>query len=51
MSVLACVIQLIDGARYLHENWVIHRDLKPQNVLMCNMRDKGHEVVKIAGSA
>ena len=25
---------LIDGIRYLHDNWVIHRDLKPANVLI-----------------
>jgi cell division cycle 2-like protein len=24
---------MLEGMRYLHENWVLHRDLKPANVL------------------
>lgn len=26
--------QLLNGIKYLHENWVMHRDLKPANILM-----------------
>ena len=25
---------LLDGIKYLHENWILHRDLKPSNILM-----------------
>lgn len=28
--------QLIDGVRYIHEHWVVHRDLKPTNILLNN---------------
>ena len=28
--------QLFDGMAYLHENWVLHRDLKTSNILFNN---------------
>ncbi|KAE9610126.1 hypothetical protein Lal_00006352 [Lupinus albus] len=31
--------QLIEGVKYIHDNWVIHRDLKTSNILLNN---EGH---------
>lgn len=42
-QVKCIMIQLLNGLRYLHENFIIHRDLKVSNLLMT---DKG--CVKIA---
>jgi len=28
--------QLLEGVRYIHEHWVVHRDLKPTNILLNN---------------
>lgn len=30
------MLQLLDGVAYLHENWVLHRDLKTSNILYNN---------------
>eukprot|EP00656_Telonema_subtile_P034487 TRINITY_DN38561_c0_g1_i2.p1 TRINITY_DN38561_c0_g1~~TRINITY_DN38561_c0_g1_i2.p1 ORF type:complete len:395 (+),score=71.54 TRINITY_DN38561_c0_g1_i2:72-1256(+) len=43
------VFQVLEGVKFLHNNWVIHRDLKPSNILVSRSdatRDKGQ--VKIA---
>lgn len=49
MTIKSITWQVLDGIKYLHENWVIHRDLKPSNILVARgdaPRDKGQ--VKIA---
>ena len=33
------VRQLLSGVKYLHDNWVIHRDLKTSNILYNNKGD------------
>ena len=35
-EVKALMIQLFSGIAYLHENWILHRDLKMTNILVTN---------------
>lgn len=35
-EVKCLMLQLLDGIQYLHDNWVLHRDLKTSNLLMNN---------------
>ncbi|XP_038884699.1 cyclin-dependent kinase G-2 isoform X3 [Benincasa hispida] len=35
-EVKCLMIQLLEGVRYLHSNWVLHRDLKTSNLLLNN---------------
>ncbi|XP_058093921.1 cyclin-dependent kinase G-2-like isoform X2 [Magnolia sinica] len=36
-SEVKCImLQLLEGVKYLHDNWVLHRDLKTSNLLMNN---------------
>ncbi|XXQ30474.1 Cyclin-dependent kinase 2 like protein [Plasmodiophora brassicae] len=39
--------QLLKGVQFLHENWIMHRDLKPQNILVTDSGDSPG-TVKIA---
>ncbi|GAB4829329.1 hypothetical protein Ancab_018998 [Ancistrocladus abbreviatus] len=31
------MLQLLEGVKYLHDNWVLHRDLKTSNLLLNNL--------------
>ncbi|KAH0644407.1 hypothetical protein KY284_032291 [Solanum tuberosum] len=42
-EVKSLMVQLLEGVKYLHDNWIIHRDLKTSNLLI---NDKGE--LKIA---
>ena len=35
-EVKCLMLQLFDGIKYLHDNWVLHRDLKTSNLLLNN---------------
>ncbi|KAH0789365.1 Cyclin-dependent kinase D-2 [Histomonas meleagridis] len=35
-QIKCCMRMLLQGMKYLHENFVLHRDLKPSNILMSN---------------
>ncbi|KAK2389319.1 cyclin-dependent kinase G-2 [Trifolium repens] len=35
-EVKCLMLQLLEGVRYLHDNWVLHRDLKTSNLLLNN---------------
>ncbi|KAM0926208.1 hypothetical protein ACQ4PT_003725 [Festuca glaucescens] len=39
-EVKCLVLQLLEGVKYLHDNWVLHRDLKTSNLLLNN---RGHQ--------
>ncbi|RHZ04937.1 hypothetical protein DYB31_008594, partial [Aphanomyces astaci] len=41
--------QILKGVKYMHDNWVMHRDMKPQNILVVGHgRRRGQ--VKLAGN-
>ena len=35
-DVKCLMLQLLEGVKYLHDNWVLHRDLKTSNLLLNN---------------
>ncbi|VFQ65021.1 unnamed protein product [Cuscuta campestris] len=38
-DVKCLMLQLLEGVKYLHNNWVLHRDLKTSNLLLNNQGD------------
>ncbi|CAA6660084.1 unnamed protein product [Spirodela intermedia] len=38
-EVKCLMLQLLEGVKYLHDNWVLHRDLKTSNLLVNNHGD------------
>ncbi|XP_042057218.1 cyclin-dependent kinase G-2-like isoform X1 [Salvia splendens] len=38
-EVKCLMLQLLEGIKYLHDNWVLHRDLKTSNLLLNNCGD------------
>ena len=38
-EVKCLMLQLLEGSKYLHDNWVLHRDLKTSNLLLNNRGD------------
>ncbi|CAL1392982.1 unnamed protein product [Linum trigynum] len=38
-EVKCLMLQLLEGVMYLHDNWIIHRDLKTSNLLLNNQGD------------
>ena len=50
---LAIVSQVCDGLQYLHSQGVVHRDLKPQNIMLCSdgsLRIMDFGIAKVAAS-
>jgi serine/threonine-protein kinase len=50
---LAIVSQILEGLDYLHSQGVIHRDLKPQNIMLCSdgsLRIMDFGIAKVAAS-
>jgi pheromone a factor receptor len=45
------VRQILKGIKYLHDQGVIHRDLKPDNVLMTSLEDGARVVITDFGNA
>ncbi len=49
-SVKSILWQILKGISYLHENWVMHRDVKPANILIMGYDSEEAGRVKIGKS-
>lgn len=46
-SALAVALQICQGLEHSHETGVVHRDLKPQNIFICDPKNGKEPVVKL----
>lgn len=48
-EILDVLVQSAEALEYVHGHSIVHRDIKPQNILVCESRDRGepHAQVKI----
>jgi serine/threonine protein kinase len=48
---LLIIRQIIEGIKYLHDNDIVHRDVKPENILMTDLSPMARVVLTDFGSA
>lgn len=50
-TVIWITMQLLQGLQYLHEHNIVHRDIKPDNILVTSREDGGRVMLTDFGSA